>query len=205
MSALASRALRAIRQLTLVSVSLLLVACGAVTDASPTARSTALEASPSTGPRAAAPHSPVPTESTTDGEVYVNETRGWSIVVPRGWEVQANQMGDTALVRDQVIAEVLVFPASGLPIESLEAEKLDEVMALFDPVEAEAEIIRLPAGEAVNVSARTNYANSAPGFFVVYVIEKDEWQYVISVRGPETDTNLLHDAEALAKSFALLD
>lgn len=199
------RELRSVMPLAFACIPLVLSACGSVDDASPTANGPSADPSSAASTDASALPSLVPTAEASAQAVYVNEARGWSIVVPPGWEVAANSVGDTALTRDQVIAEILVSPASGLTLEQLEAQKVDELSAWPGVDAVEAQIVRLPAGEAVRVSLETTNPNAEPGIFVLYVIEEGERQYVISVRGPQDDGDLLADAEAFAESFALTD
>lgn len=205
-----ARALRASTPLAFACVPLLLGACGAVDDASPTASGTSADPSSAASTHASASQSLPPTTGASPRDVYVNEAGGWSIVVPPGWDVAANREGDTALTRDQVIAEILVFPASGLTLEQLEAQKVDDLSAWPGAEVVQAQIVRVPAGEAVSVTLEIIHPNSEPGIFepgifVLYVIEEGERQYVISVRGPQDDGDLLQDAEALAESFAIID
>ena len=199
------RELRSVLPLALAWILLVLSACGSVDDASPTVNGPSADPSSGASTDASALPSLVPTAEASAQAVYVNEARGWSIVVPPGWEVAANSVGDTAVFRDQVIAEILVSPASGLTLEQLEAQRVDELSAWPGVDAVEAQIVRLPAGEAVRVSLETTNPNAEPGIFVLYVIEEGERQYVISVRGPQDDGDLLADAEAFAESFALTD
>jgi hypothetical protein len=196
------RVLRASRPLGL-AFCLALGACGAVDDASLMASSSS-DFTPAASTHASGSQSLVPTPAASPGDVYVNEARGWSIVVPTGWELMENSIGDVALTRDQVIAEILVFPASGLTLEQLQAQKQDDLSAWQGAGLPEAQIVRIPAGEAVNITMEIAHPNGNPGVFVLYVIEKGEWQYVISLRGPQDD-RVLADAEALAESFAIID
>lgn len=200
-----ARALRALTPLAFACVPLLLGACGAVDDASPIASGTSADPSSAASTHASASQSLLPTTGASPRDVYVNEARGWSIVVPPGWEVVANREEGMALTRDQVIAEILVFPASGLTLEQLEAQKVDDLSAWPGAEVVQAQIVRVPAGEAVSVTMEIIHPNSEPGIFVLYVIEEGERQYVISVRGPQDDGGLLQDAEALAESFAIID
>lgn len=195
------RELRSLMPLAFACVPLVLSACGTVDDASPTASGTSAD------PTSAASTLPslVPTAEASAQAVYLNEAQGWSIVVPPGWEVAVNRDTGTALTRDEAIAEILVSPASGLTLEQLEAQKVDELGAWPGADAVEAQIVRLPAGEALRVTLETISPNTKPGIFVLYVIEEHERQYVISVRGFQDDGDLLADAEAFAESFAITD
>ena len=144
-----------------------------------------------------------PSAEASPQAIHVNEANGWSIVVPPGWEVAANSVGDTALSREGAIAEILVFPASGLKLQQLQAQRVGELSAWPGVEAVEGQIVRLPAGEAVRTSLVTTSPNVEPIVFVSYAIEQGERQYVISVRGPQDDRELLQEAEALAESFAI--
>jgi len=198
------RELRSVMPLAFAWIPLVLSACGIVDDASPIANGPSADPSSAASTDASSLASLVPTAEASAQAVYVNEAQGWSIVVPPGWEVAANSEGDTALTRDQVTAEILVSPASGLTIEQLEAQKVEELSAWPGVDGVEAQIVRLPAGEAVRASLETT-TNAGPGVLVFYWVEEGERQYVISIRGLQDDGDLLADAEALAESFALID
>ena len=198
------RELRSVMPLAFAWIPLVLSACGSVDDASPIATGPSADPSSAASTDASSLASLVPTAEASAQAVYVNEAQGWSIVVPPGWEVAANSEGDTALTRDQVTAEILVSPASGLTIEQLEAQKVEELSAWPGVDGVEAQIVRLPAGEAVRASLETT-TNAGPGVLVFYWVEEGERQYVISIRGLQDDGDLLADAEALAESFALID
>ena len=198
------RELRSVMPLAFAWIPLVLSACGSVDDASPIATGPSADPSSAASTDASSLASLVPTAEASAQAVYVNEAQGWSIVVPPGWEVAANSEGDTALTRDQVTAEILASPASGLTIEQLEAQKVEELSAWPGVDGVEAQIVRLPAGEAVRASLETT-TNAGPGILVFYWIEEGERQYVISIRGLQDDGDLLADAEALAESFALID
>lgn len=196
---------RSARPLAFACVPLLLSACGAVDDSSPTARATSIDPSLAASTHASASPSLVPTADASPQRVHVSEAQGWSIVVPPGWEVAVETDSGTALIRDDAIAEILVSPSSGLTLEQLEAQKVVELSAWPGADEVEAQFVRLPAGEALSVTLETIGPNTEPGIFVLYVIEEGERQYAISVRGPQDDGDLLADAEALAESFAIID
>ena len=198
------RELRSVMPLAFAWIPLVLSACGSVDDASPIANGPSADPSSAASTDASSLASLVPTAEASAQAVYVNEAQGWSIVVPPGWEVAANSEGDTALTRDQVTAEILASPASGLTIEQLEAQKVEELSAWPGVDGVEAQIVRLPAGEAVRASLETT-TNAGPGVLVFYWVEEGERQYVISIRGLQDDGDLLADAEALAESFALID
>lgn len=199
------RELRSVLPLALAWILLVLSACGSVDDASPTASGPSADPSSAASTDASALRSLVPTAEASPQTVYVNEAGGWSIVVPPGWEVAANSVGHTALTRDQVIAEILVSPASGLTLEQLQAQRVDELSTWPGMDSVEGQIVRLPVGEAVRTTLEMTHPNGEPAVFVSYAIEEGERQYVISVRGPQDDGDLLEDAEAFAESFALTD
>lgn len=181
-----------------------LSACVAVDDSSATATSASFEPSSAARTHASGLPSLVPSAEATGHNAFVNAAGGWSIVVPRGWKVAGNINGDAALTRgDGGIAEILVSPASNLTLEQLEAQKVDDLSAWPGAEAVEAQIVRLPAGEAVRVSVTVESIgpNAEPLIFILYVIEEGEKQYAISVRGPPDDPDLLDDAEALAESF----
>jgi len=204
--------LRSAWRLAFACAPLLLSACGAVVDSSPTASgqvqvtATARAAvfSPSTSQATTA--SPAQTAAPSAPTVYVNETQGWSIVIPPGWDVAAQDACCFALHRDGVIAEVLVSPSGGLTLEQLRAEKVAFLGTWAGTDDLRSEIVRLPAGDAIRATLQTTTnPDTGPGIFVHYAIAEGDTQYVISARGPQDDSQLLADAEALAESIAILD
>lgn len=202
--------LRSARRLAFACASLLLSACGAVVDSSPTAsgqvRVTATARAAASAPTAAATTaSPSPTAVPSAQGVYVSEAQEWTIVVPPGWEVVAQRECCLALLGGKRIGEVLVSPASGLTLEQLARQTVEDLSAWPGAADVEAERVRLPAGDAVRATLRTTSPDTGPGVFVLYVIEERDRRYAISVRGPQDDGELLADAEALAESFAILE
>lgn len=167
-------------------------------------RSTAVPSSSASTAASASPSPEATTEASPHG-VYVNEAMGWSIVVPPGWEVTTNSTGDTAVTRDQVIAEILVSPASGMTLEQLAAQRMADLRTWPGMDAVEGEIVRLPVGDAVRTTLEMTHPDGEQAVFVSYAIEQGGRQYVISVRGPQDDGDLLVDAEAFASSFALTD
>lgn len=203
-------------RLAFACLPLLLSACGAGGDLSAAASeqvqgsavASVASAAASSAPTAeATTASPAQASAPSPPTVYVNETQGWSIVVPPGWEVVAQDDCCFALHRDGVIAEVLVSPSGGLTLEQLQAEKVAFLGTWPGTDDLRSEIVRLPAGDAVRATLRTTTnPDTGPGIFVLYAIEAGgDTQYVISVRGPQDDSQLLADAESLAESFAILD
>lgn len=204
-------------RLAFACLPLLLNACGAGGDLSAAASeqvqgsavASVASAAASSAPTAeATTASPAQASAPSPPTVYVNETQGWSIVVPPGWEVLVAQDDCCfALHRDGVIAEVLVSPSGGLTLEQLQAEKVAFLGTWPGTDDLRSEIVRLPAGDAVRATLRTTTnPDTGPGIFVLYAIEAGgDTQYVISVRGPQDDSQLLADAESLAESFAILD
>lgn len=203
--------LRSAWRLAFACAPLLLSACGAVVDSSPTASrqvqvtATARAAVSSARTAAATTASPSPTAVPSAQAVYVSEAQEWTFVVPPGWEVVAQRECCLALQRAKQIAEVLVSPASGLTLEQLAGQTVEDLSAWPGADDVEAELVRLPAGDAVRVTLRTTNPDTEPGVFVLYVTEERDRRYAISVRGPQDNGELLADAEALAESFAILD
>jgi hypothetical protein len=205
--------LRRARRLAFACLPLLLGACGTMDDSSMTASGQVQESA--TARAASAPASSAPTAEPTTASpvqstasnaptVHVNETEGWSIVVPPGWEIVAQRDCCVALHRDGVIAEVLVAPSSGLTLEALEAQKVDDLSTWPGVVGIESDFVSLPAGDAVRVTVASEL-DTGSQVFDLHVIEQGDTQYLISVRGPQGDSQLLADAESLAESFAILD
>ncbi len=207
---------RSAKLLTFACLPIVLSACGAVDASSPPASKQvqgSATASPASTAASSAPTatvataSPAQTAAPSSPTVYVSETHGWSVVVPRGWEVVAQNDCCVALHRAGVTAEILVSPSGGLTIEQLQAEKVAFLGTWPGTNDLRSEIVRLPAGDAVRATLRTTTnPDAGPGIFVLYAIEAGgDTQYVISVRGPQDDSELLADAETLAESFVILD
>ena len=204
------------RRLAIAIVPLVLAACGSLERSLP-ARSADDLASPS----AAAEQSAVPpTTGATEapsltataapsagGQLYVNEAQGWSVVVPAGWELVAENEPWMALSGDDAIAEIGVLPSSGLTLRELEAQKVDELLSSWSGVDAiESDLVRLPAGQAVRVTLESTSPDiNSPVTFTLYLIEEGGSQYAISVRGPQDRAKVIAAGEALAESFAILD
>lgn len=113
------------------------------------------------------------------------------------WDVAASGGG--------AIAEVLVGPSWGLTVEELETRTLEDLSAWPEAVEVEAELVRLPAGDAVWAALDMNGPEHGPAVFVLYRIDNGDRLYAISVRGPGGPADLLPIAEALAESFIIND
>ena len=190
------------RRLGFACVSLLLCACGTA-DHSSLAATADASVAPTTQPSGAAA-SMTPMADPSVAGLHVSGTDGWSIVAPPGWEVVAQNDSGTALSRDDAIAEVLVAASSGLAPEALQAQKHDQFSTWPGVVGIESDFVSLPAGDALSVRV-TSELETGPQVFYLYVIEEGETQYVISVRGPQKDHQILADAEALAESFAITD
>jgi len=199
------RELRSAIPIAFASLPLVLSACGSVDNPSPTASGPPADPSSSAITRASGSPSLGPTAEPSPQGTYVNEAYGWSIVVPDGWRLEANLEGNVMLSRPQVIAEVLASPASGLTLEQLEAQRLDELRGWPGMNAVESEIVRLPVGEAVRTVLEMTHPNGERAVLVTYAVEEGDHQYVISVRGPLNDEDLLDDAEAFAESFAVPD
>ena len=147
-----------------------------------------------------------PTATPGAGELHVGSGELWSIVVPTGWEVVAENDSSTALSRGQAIAEILVAPSSGLTLEKLEAQEVSYLSTWPGTGEIESDVVRLPAGDAVRVTMATTETAAGPrNGFILYVIEEGDTRYAISVRGPHNTDELLTEADALVESFAILD
>jgi hypothetical protein len=200
---------RAVRRvIVLCPLTLALAACGSVEIPSRSASAAAsvspgaaeTPASPTAAASDAASLAPSPTASVAAG-LYVNEAGGWSIMLPAEWEVASENGSDAFLIRDDMIAEVLVGPSTGQTLQELEAEKVEHLSTWSGAGNIESDIVRLPAGEAIKVSIK--WANEIDsGVFILHMIEKGDRQYAISVRGPEVSAA---DVEALVQSFVILD
>jgi hypothetical protein len=147
-----------------------------------------------------------PSADATMTTVYVNEAQGWSIEMPTGWNVLVENATGAALGGDDGFVEILLAPASGLTLEQREAQRVAEVNTWPGAAEIESDVVSLPAGEAVRLIFETELPpNAPPAWFIFYVFEEGETQYVMSVRGPKDNDELPAVAEALAESFAILD
>ena len=136
----------------------------------------------------------------------MNEAQGWSVVLPVGWEVVAQNDQWAAVSPEDTIAEILVGPSSGLTLRELEAQKVDELIASWPGLDdIESDVVRLPAGEALNVTLESTNAEVGVVVFTMYLIEQGDRQYVISVRAPDDRDKVLAAADVLAESFAILD
>jgi hypothetical protein len=138
--------------------------------------------------------------------VYVNEAQGWSIGLPDGWDVQAENATGAILAGEDGFLEMLLAPATGLTPERREERRLAEVSSTWPGVdEIESDVVALPAGEAVRLTFETGVAPDPPAWFIFYVFEEGDTQYVMSVRGPKDNDDLPAIALAMAESFAILD
>lgn len=205
--------LRYARPLALACVSLLLSACTAM-DSSPAATPNmpvpAATADASEDPAPTSRHAsggtaPTPTADATAQARYVSEAGGWSIAVPPGWELMSSYGEDIALTRAGAIAEVLVSPSWGLGLEQLKARTMQDLSAWPGAVDVEAEVVRLPAGEAVWATLKMSSLEHGPLVFILYRMDDLDHLYAISVRGPGDGADLLPTAKALAESFAIND
>lgn len=188
---------------TLLPLVALLVSACATVDELPTQTPVDRTATPST--RESDPASLQPTAAPGIGELHVGLGQLWSIVVPPGWDVEMENESGTALIRDQALAEILLFPSSGLTAAELEAQRVDELSTWPGVAEVESDFVRLPAGTALRATIVTEMNPGRPMRFIFYTIEDEDRQYVISVRGWEDDDDLVTDARTLAESFDILD
>ena len=179
---------------------------GCASQATPSARPEAPTPFPEQGteeqPGGAA--SLVPSPEASPRDVYVSERGGWSIVVPDGWELLPgpDQVG-ASLSRDQAIAEILVSPGRGLTIEDLQEDQVQFLSSWPGAHDVESQIVSLPVGAAVRGSLETTDPSAGPYVFISHLIERGEWLYGISVRGPKDAGDLHAAANALAESFAI--
>lgn len=201
--------------LALACASLLLSACGAP-DSSPAATAspsvheatapTSLDPSPTATRDASGAPALTPTAAASTQARYVSESGGWSVVLPPGWELMArDDQTDIALTRAGGIAEILVSPSWGLGLEQLEARTVEDLSAWPGATEVEAELVRLPAGDAVWATLKTSSPEHGPAVFTLYAIDDGDRHYAISVRGLGDGADLLAVAKALAESFAIND
>lgn len=70
-------------------------------------------------------------------------------------------------------------------------------------IDVQAEVVRLPAGEAIWATLKMDSPEHGPFVFVLYVMDDADRHYAISVRGPGDGADLLPVANALAESFAI--
>ncbi|HET6745303.1 MAG TPA: hypothetical protein VFH90_05555 [Candidatus Limnocylindria bacterium] len=135
----------------------------------------------------------------------MNEAQGWSIGVPTGWSVVAQNATGAALSGGEAFAEILLASATGLTLEQREAQRVTEISTWPGVDEIESDIVSLPAGEAIRLIFETGVAPDPPARFIFYVFEEGDTQFVMSVRGPKDIDDLPAVAEGLAESFAVLD
>lgn len=190
------------RRLALACVPLVVSACATVGQPS-TGASTAATVSPSL--QASEPASQAPSTDLSLAMVYVNEAQGWSIGVPTGWSVVAQNATGAALSGGEAFAEILLASATGLTLEQREAQRVTEISTWPGVDEIESDIVSLPAGEAIRLIFETGVAPDPPARFIFYVFEEGDTQFVMSVRGPKDIDDLPAVAEGLAESFAVLD
>ena len=156
--------------------------------------------------QASEPASLAPTADPSMSMVYVNEGQGWSIGVPAGWNVGPENATGAVVGGVDGFVEILLAPATGLTLEQREAQRVAEVSTWPGVGEIESDVVSLPAGEAVRLVFETGLApNAPPAWFIFYVFEEGDTQYVMSVRGPKDNDELPAVAETLAESFAILD
>ncbi len=164
------------------------------------------DASPSASLAASVAPSVTPAAAGSAEARYVSESGGWSVAVPAGWELVAREdQAAITLTRDGAIAEVFSSPSRSLGMEELLARTVDDLSAWEGADVPEAEVVRLPAGEAVWATMATTSAEIGPGTFTAYVIDDGDSSYVISVRGPANGADLLVVAADLAESLAITD
>ena len=159
---------------------------------------------PAPTPSTSTAPAPTPTAEATAQPRFVSESEGWSITVPPGWEV-VSPNGMFAAIAGGAIAEVLVSPSWGVTLEQLETRTLEDLSAWPEAVEVEAELVRLPAGDAVWAALEMNGPEHGPAVFILYRMDDGDRLYAISVRGPGDGADLLPIAKALAESFAISD
>lgn len=173
---------------------------------SPSAPDAAADSSGDAAPSARTNTSPIQARTAsaqpTAQPRYVSESDGWSIALPAGWEA-VSPNGMFASSGGGAIAEVLVGPSWGLTVEELETRTLEDLGAWPEAVQVEAELVRLPAGDAVLAALEMNGPEHGPAVFILYRIDDGDRLYAISVRGPGDGADLLPIAEALAESFVV--
>lgn len=206
--------LRCAWPLAFACVSLLLSACAAM-DSSPIpdpktpVRAATADSSEDPAPTASrhargAP-TPTPAPDATAQPLYMSESGGWSIALPPGWELASSYDGNIALSRAGAVAEVMVSPSWGLGLEQLKARTVQDLSAWPGAIDVEAEVVRLPAGEAVWATLEMSSPEHGPFVFILYAMDDVDHHYAISVRGPGDGADLLPIAKALAESFAIND
>jgi hypothetical protein len=147
-----------------------------------------------------------PTPDPSTPMAYVNKGQAWSIGLPDGWTVERDDASGAILLADDAFAEILLAPASGLTPRQHEAKRLAEFTTWPGAGEIESDVVSLPAGKAIRLIFKTAPGpNAAPSWFIFYVFEEGDTQYVMSVRGPTDNEDVPAVAEALAESFAILD
>ena len=206
------REVRWLRPLSCLGV-LLATACGTTapslpaTSADDSARATAVADASAVPPptESLAPPSTASAVPSADGQLYVNEAGGWSVVVPAGWELGVGNDDAAFVTSDDYIGEIFVAPSSGLTLAELEVRKVDELLSTWPGIQdIESDLVRLPAGDALRITFEsTSPDTNSRNALASYIIEHNDRQYVISVRGPYDRDQVLAAAEALATSFAL--
>lgn len=137
--------------------------------------------------------------------VYVNEAQGWSLAMPDGWDVGPETDTGAFLSGDEGYVEILLAPATGLTPEQREAQRVAHIRSTWGVDEIESDVVSLPAGEAVRLMFETGEAQGPAAWYIFYVFEEGDTQYVMSVRDSKDNDELRAIAEALAESFAILD
>lgn len=201
-------------QWALACAGLLLAACGAPDTSeaeasnasSPGATAAAAGDASSSASQATSTATSVPPSAAGSAQAtrYVSDSAGWSVAVPDGWELVArDDQAAITLTRDGAIGEVYSSPSRGLGLEELLARTRQDLSTWEGAGAVEAEVVRLPAGEAVRATMETTSTEIGPGTFTAYVIDDGDRSYVVSVRGPGSGADLLAVAEELAESLAI--
>lgn len=151
-----------------------------------------------------------PTSSAGPGDVHVGPGELWSIVVPPGWELAWADESVTTLIRDHtddVVAHIYNSPASGLAPEELEAREVASFSTWPGVTEVESEFARLPAGSALRATFFvTEPVNGGPMRWIIYIVEDEDTQYMIMIRGRGLDDHdVVTDSRTLAESFVILE
>jgi len=197
-----------IRALLRLVLALVLAACAEnAPTAEPSATDTAVSpsASASGDISPSEPASPAPTADPSMTIVYVNEAQGWSIGMPDGWEALHETDSGAILGGDEGFVEILLAPATGLTPEQREAQRVADISSSWGVDEIDSEVVSLPAGEAVRLMFEMGTASHPRAWYIFYVFEEGDTQYVMSVRDSKDNDELRAMAEALADSFAILD
>ena len=190
--------------------SVLLSACAAMDSSPAVMLSTPVpiataDLSEDPAPTASTRASSTPTPAATPQSIYVSESGGWSISVPPGWELTLSYGENISLSRAGAIAEVMVSPSWGIGLEQLEARTVQDLNVWPEAIDVEAEVVRLPAGEAVWATLEMSSPEHGPLVFILYAMDDVDHHYAISVRGPGDGVDLQPVAKALAESFAIND